>query len=168
VQPFVVGDWTNEARHITNHGVQRSLPSYSRETCTVLLPDLVAMLAAEHDGSHAFTVDACWRRVVDVVVAVFRSLEVSAAPVYRARGSCATPRCRGRIDVVSHCAARVGCVWQAHPKLFMPMPHCFEVFGFDILPRADGSLVLLEVRHRLCAASRMLHRTTHTHTSHRW
>ena len=35
---------------------------------------------------------------------------------------------------------------QSSTRLFMPMHSCFEVFGFDFLPRSNGEVVVLEVR----------------------
>ena len=34
---------------------------------------------------------------------------------------------------------------QTDRKHFLPLQNCFELFGFDFLPRDDGSLALLEI-----------------------
>jgi hypothetical protein len=71
LQPFICGYWSNAWIHITNHGVQRTHPSYSRERNTLLLPQLHERLAGSTFPLSHFT-----QCIHDVVHAVFASMKV--------------------------------------------------------------------------------------------
>jgi hypothetical protein len=73
LQPFKLEDWSNQWIHVTNHGVQRNHASYTRGRNTLLFETLCQKLAVDHP---MFAHDILWRRICDVVKAVFVAFQV--------------------------------------------------------------------------------------------
>lgn len=107
--------------HLTNNGIQRSHPSYKRETHTVTLEELCERWEKEKEkekerrgeDGEGFDLDlseeAVFSRICSVVSALFSHLD-------------------GRSSTVTH----------RHPHPFVALPNAFEVFGFDFLLSKSG------------------------------
>ena len=127
--PYSADGWNDAYVHITNHGAQHDHPMYDSSKHHLLLEDLDEILQSENSCAFETCIAAYGRLFGDA------HQDINITPSY-----CIRRQIESIVRVAFRAAVAGGI------KSFMPAANSFEVFGFDLMVRADDfAVVLLEV-----------------------